>query len=161
MSNDVWRDDAWVSQAQILLDSYAHWLRDELLPRSGDPVEDARRLFHADRIVVSHGTESNPLLNYGNLAALELWEMDVATFTSTPSRQTTEPGHRDERERLLQRTARRGYVDDYQGIRISKSGRRFKIDRALVWNLLDFSREVPIGCGQAATFSEWKMLDIR
>ncbi len=161
MSNDVWRDDAWVSQAQILLDSYAHWLRDELLPRSGDPVEDARRLFHADRIVVSHGTEFNPLLNYGNLAALELWEMDVATFTSTPSRQTTEPGHRDERERLLQRTARRGYVDDYQGIRISKSGRRFKIDRALVWNLLDFSGEVPIGCGQAATFSEWKMLDIR
>jgi hypothetical protein len=159
MSIDVWRDIAWVCQAQFLLDSYAHWLRAELLPRSGDKVEDARRLFHADIVVVSHGTQPDPILNYGNLAALVLWEMDVVTFTSTPSRQTAEPVYRDERARLLQRTTRDGYVDDYQGVRISQSGQRFNIDHALVWNVLDFSGDVPMDCGQAAMFSKWHMLD--
>jgi len=65
---------------------------------------------------------------------------------------TAEPVHRQERERLLERTARQGFVDDYQGIRISVSGRRFRIERAIVWNVLDVTgRKI----GQAATFSSW------
>jgi hypothetical protein len=64
--------------------------------------------------------------------------------------------HRDERAQLLERTSRQGYVDDYQGIRISRTGHRFQIHQAIVWNLLD-DREQRIG--QAATFSRWTPLD--
>ena len=92
------------------------------------------------------------MLNYGNAAALALWEMDWDTFTRTPSRLTAEPMHRDERARLLARTRDQGFVDDYSGIRISRSGRRFRIERAIVWNLVD-AAGAP--CGQAATFDQW------
>jgi hypothetical protein len=64
--------------------------------------------------------------------------------------------HRDERARLLERTTRDGFVDDYQGIRISSTGRRFQIDQAIVWNLVDARGE---RVGQAATFSEWRFLN--
>jgi hypothetical protein len=41
-------------------------------------------------------------------------------------------------------------------VRVSKSGRRFIIEKATVWNLLD---EVGAPCGQAATFGNWRFLD--
>jgi MEKHLA domain len=146
----------WINHTQILLDSFRHWLDRDLIARSGTPDEQAQSLFNAPFVVVSHGTEADPILNYGNNRALALWEMDVATFLRTPSRQTAEPVHRDERARLLERTTRDGYVDDYRGIRISRTGRRFEIEQAIVWNLLDGAgRHV----GQAATFAEWRYLD--
>ena len=84
--------------------------------------------------------------------------MDIATLTQTPSRYTAEPIHRDERTDLLARTTRDGYVDDYRGIRISSTGRRFQIDQATVWNLID---QQAAYAGQAATFSDWRPLGSR
>ncbi|HUQ68555.1 MAG TPA: MEKHLA domain-containing protein [Planctomycetaceae bacterium] len=150
-----WREPGWMEQSRRILDSYRRWLGVELLPRTGSVEGDAAALFAAPFVVVSHGTEADPILNYGNRQALELWEMDVATLLQTPSRLTAEPMHRDERARLLARTTRDGYVDDYRGIRISRTGRRFQIDRAVVWNLV---AEDGASAGQAATFAEWKSL---
>ena len=141
---------------QLLLDSFARFLGRELISRQGGAEEQAERLFQAPFVVVSHGTEADPVLNYGNAAALALWEMDLATLTSTPSRLTAEPVHRDERARLLARTARDGFVDDYSGIRISSTGKRFRIEQAIVWNLVDAAG---IHRGQAATFDRWTPLD--
>lgn len=147
---------AWVAHTQVLLDSFRHWLGRELIPRAGSADADAQVLFDAPFVVVSHGTQADPILNYGNRTALALWEMDVDTFLATPSRLTAEPMHRDERARLLSRTTRDGYVDDYRGIRISRTGRRFRIDRAIVWNLRDAAGNY---VGQAARFSEWKYVE--
>jgi len=140
---------------QILLDSFARRLGRELILREGSIREQAERLFLAPCVVVAHGTEADPILNYGNAAALALWEMTAEELRRTPSRLTAEPVHRDERDRLLERTRRDGYVDDYSGVRISASGRRFRIERAIVWNLTD-----PAGGfrGQAATFDHWTPL---
>jgi hypothetical protein len=145
---------SWLAHTQVLLDSYRHWLNGELIPR-GSTEEDARNLYLAEFVVVSHGTQADPILTYGNRTALELWEMDVETLLRTPSRLTAEPVHRDERARLLERTTRDGYVDDYQGIRISSTGKRFRIRKAIVWNLIaaDGSH-----AGQAATFAKWEWL---
>ena len=63
--------------------------------------------------------------------------------------------HRDERAQLMTRAARDGFVDDYRGIRISSSGKRFLIERAIIWNLIDHDGQ---RVGQAATFSQWKPL---
>jgi len=149
-------DYNWIEHSQLLLNSYRHWLGQELIERSGDPEDEAARLFDASFVVVSHGTQADPILNYGNQVALGLWEMDVETLTSTPSRKTAQPVHRDERAALMQRTREHGYIDDYRGIRISSSGKRFQIDRAIVWNLID---ETGTYVGQAATFSEWEFLE--
>lgn len=145
-------DDGYL---QHLLDSYRRWLGRELIARDGPPPSQAERLFHAPCVVLCHGTQADPVFNYGNRAALELFELDLAALTSMPSRLSAEPLQRDERARLLARTTRDGYVDDYQGVRISSSGRRFRIDQAIVWNVLD---ETDQQIGQAATFSDWVFL---
>lgn len=150
--DEPWRDPSWIAHTQCLLNSFRLWLGHELIPRNPEAGTDAYNLFKAPFVVVSHGTQSDPILNYANQCALDLWEVDLATLLQMPSRLTAEPMHRDERARLLERTTRDGFVDDYQGIRISHTGRRFRIDRAIVWNLVN-----PAGhpIGQAATFSDW------
>ena len=86
---------------QWLLDSYAFWLKRELVERTGSMDEQGRRLFLAPFVVVSHVESPDPILNYGNQPALDLWEMTWAEFTATPSRLTAEPVNRDERARTL------------------------------------------------------------
>lgn len=123
-----------------------------MVPRTGNAVGDARTLDAAGVVVVSHGTEADPILNYGNRAALELWEMDFAQLTSMPSRLTAEPMHRDEREQFMARVKREGFLRGYKGIRISRTGKRFMIEDAVIWNVRDEAGAV---IGQAAAFSKW------
>ena len=94
-------------------------------------------------------------MNYGNQAAQTLWEMSWEDLTRTPSRFTAEAPNREERARLLAEVTRRGYIDNYSGVRIAKSGRRFRIAHATVRNLLD-AAGAP--CGQAAMFGQWEFL---
>ena len=101
-----------------------------------------------DLVVVSHDGAEDPVFNYASKAALDLWEMDWETFTSTPSRFSAEPDEREARAELLRRVTEDGYVDDYRGVRISSSGRRFEVRDAYVWNVYDGDTRV----GQAALF---------
>ena len=64
--------------------------------------------------------------------------------------------HRAERERLLKNVRERGFSDTYSGVRVSASGQRFRVSGAKIWMLLDATGAT---VGQAATFSEWEMLD--
>jgi hypothetical protein len=48
-----------------------------------------------------------------------------------------------------------GFIDDYSGIRISKTGQRFWIRNATVWNLIDMNG---VRVGQAARFDHWDYL---
>ena len=153
--NSIWQTDFVVAHTQILARSLRHWTGRELLPGNFPPADLSEKLFHAPFVVVSHGTEADPVLNYGNRAALALWEMSWEELTRTPSRLTTEAPNREERVRLLDAVTRRGFIDDYSGVRISKSGRRFRISRATVWNLLTETNQP---CGQAAMFDKWELV---
>jgi 16S rRNA G966 N2-methylase RsmD len=155
ISEQPWLENNWVEHTQVMLNSFRRFVGRELILRTGDPVQEARKVFEAPYVVVSHGTQEDPVLNYGNRTALELWEMDIPTLTSMPSRLTAEPMHRDERAQLMARAARDGFVDDYRGIRISSTGKRFLIEEAIIWNLVD---DEGVRVGQAATFSDWKPL---
>jgi hypothetical protein len=124
------------------------------------PVEpdqaQARTLFYAPFVVLSHNTDAQPILNYANRSGLKLFELTWEELIELPSRHTAEPIHQDERARLLATVARQGFIDDYCGVRITKSGRCFAIEQATVWNLHD---ENGVPYGQAATFSNWRFLD--
>ena len=135
-----------------LLDSYACWLKRELIDRTGAIEEQSERLFVAPFVVASHTNAEDPILNYGNRQALALWEGTWEEFTTIPSRLTAEPVNQPERARMLAQVATHGFMTDYQGIRISRTGRRFLIKQATVWNVLDDHRTPQ---GQAATFSQW------
>lgn len=153
--NEILLTNFAIPHTACLARSFKHWTGRELLPGVATGRDLAEQLFAAPFVVVSHGTEADPVLNYGNQAALSLWEMTWEELTRTPSRLTAEAPNREERARLLAAVTRQGFIDDYSGVRISKSGRRFRIDRATVWNLLASEGRA---CGQAAMFDRWEFV---
>lgn len=144
------------THAKLLLHSFEKLTGRALLESTSDKTELAKALYEADFVVVSHGTEPDPVFNYANRLAQDLFEMSWEEFIKLPSRLSAEAVHRDERARLMQSVTAQGYIDDYAGIRISKSGRRFCIEAATVWNLLDADN---VYRGQAATFDRWQTLE--
>ena len=152
--------DAVVSHSVRLVGSYRTLTGRNLFGQAEGPDEDAVEiaiaLYSAPFVVVSHGTQLDPVLSYGNRAALELWGMSWEEFIQTPSRFTAEQPEREERARLLEAVSTHGFIDNYSGVRISKSGRRFRIERAIVWNVLNGNGE---RAGQAATFADWKWIE--
>ena len=150
-----WDTDALHRHARSLAESFRQWTGRALLPLADSPREFTRSLFEAPFVVVSHGIEADPVLNYGNAAALMLWEMSWEELTRTPSRFTAEVPNREERARLLAEVTRHGFIANYAGIRVTKSGRRFRIAQATVWNLIGDDGKP---AGQAATFDRWEFL---
>ncbi len=151
----IWAQPSILRWSQFLLHSFHQWTGISLLGEDGSPAEQAHRLFTAPFVLVSHGTEADPLLNYGNQAALDLWDMTWDQLIRTPSRQTAEPVNQAERARLLRIVEEQGFFDGYRGVRISSTGQRFLVEHATVWNVLDPSGQ---RVGQAATFSHWVRL---
>ena len=143
-------DDALRQKLLIVIESFRHLtgraLHDEPTPES---------LWTAPRVIVAHGPEDDPVFFYGNALALDVFAMDFTRFTRLPSRYSAEAPKRDERARLLERVSRDGFIDDYSGIRISATGKRFRIEQAVVWNLIDATGTCH---GQAASFEYWTPL---
>ncbi len=138
-----------------LLRSFRRVVGLDLIPTLGDETLNAQQLFAAPFVVLSHGIEADPVLNYGNALALQLWEMTAAQFCVTPSRMTAEQTLRDDRQHTLDTVARQGYITGYAGIRITASGRRFLIENVVLWNVSDDDGR-PLG--QAASFDRWSVL---
>jgi len=133
----------------LILSSYARLTGRALAAPANDPLE---ALWEAPRAIVAHGIEADPIFFFGNRIALARFEMTPEQFSRTPSRLSAEPLMREERQALLERVTRHGFIDDYAGVRISASGRRFRIEAATVWNLVDGDGAIH---GQAATFDRW------
>lgn len=107
-------------------------------------------LWSAPDAIVAHGIETDPLFFFANAAALAAFESDLGAFVGMPSRLSAEAPLREERRALLERVSAQGCIDDYAGVRITARGRRFRIDPARVWNLLDDDGACH---GQAAAFT--------
>jgi hypothetical protein len=142
-----------VEHVTLLRNSLKLWSNLDLVEHGLPDEEAAQALFLAPFAIVSHGTESDPIFNYANQTALDLFEMTWDEFTALPSRKSAEPVNQAERSRLLLEVTTHGIIHDYSGVRISRSGRVFSIRNGMVWNLQD---EDGSYYGQAATFPDWK-----
>lgn len=148
-------DGEWLERhSRLLMDSYLNLTGKSLIDANLEP-RAAELLYEAPFALLSHGTEADPVLNYGNRTALSLWEMSWKTFTGMPSRLTAEPLEQSVREAFMENVRQKGYSDGYEGVRISGSGKRFRIEQAVVWNLID---EKGAYRGQAAMFPSWTWL---
>lgn len=116
----------------------------------------AAALWKAPRVILAHGTEADPLFFYGNEMALKLFEVTTEELQRMPSRLSADALQRDARTQLLERVARNGFIEGYSGVRISATGKRFRIEQAIVWNLIDECGRIH---GQAATFDRWAAID--
>ena len=139
--------------AKLLNQSFELLLGRPLLESPSD--EFAQALYEAPFAVLSHGVEPDPIFNYGNRCAMELFELSWEQLTATPSRLSAEAPVKEERDALLKRVSEQGFIDDYQGVRISNTGKRFLIEDAVVWNVIDSAGKFR---GQAAALYKWSPL---
>jgi hypothetical protein len=113
----------------------AHWLYDD-----------------APFCLLAQDSSIDPRFIYANRAAQRCFEYDWDEFVGLPSRLSAVSADRDQRERFMKTVLTTGYANDYQGLRISKSGRRFRIENTTVCNLVDRSGAFE---GQAALVRQW------
>ena len=138
------------AKLRLIVESYQRLTGKPLIPVVPFDTDEFRTaLWNAPRAIVAHGTEADPIFFYGNRMALDAFAMTKEEFTLLPSRLSAEPMAQEARVKLLEKVTQQGYVDGYSGMRIAKSGRRFMIVDATVWNLLD---EAGVHHGQAAVF---------
>ncbi len=138
--------------AERILRSYRQLLGRDLLPLEQEPRERYRALYEAPFCVLAHGTQADPIFCYGNQQSQAQFEVSWEELCRMPSRLSAEPMVQEERDLLLQQVRDQGYIDDYKGIRVSSTGRRFRIEKALVWNLFT---EDGSPAGQAAALFDW------
>jgi hypothetical protein len=138
----------------LIADSFRHWTGRDLIASAAEEAQ-ARALYHAPFVLLSHTHQANPVFCYANLMAQELWRLSWDQFMGMESRLSAEEDAREERQRLLQQAELQGYVDHYRGIRITSDGRRFRIKDCLLWNVVNKSHDK---IGQAATFSSWEWI---
>ncbi|EPE95014.1 MEKHLA domain-containing protein [Rhizobium grahamii] len=103
-------------------------------------------------VILAHDTEPDPRFIYANVAAQKRFEYGWDEFIGMPSRLSAEAPDRAERQLLLEAVERQGFIADYRGLRVKKSGKRFWMEHGVVWQLVDGSGERH---GQAAAFSSW------
>lgn len=135
----------------LLCASYLHWTGLHLIPANLNDDEAVETLMSAPFGVVSHDTQADPIFNYANRRALEMFEMDWDNFTRLPSRLSAEVALQEKRGAALEEVSRNGFVQNYSGIRIASSGRRFWIRNTTIWNLVTLDGEFK---GQAALIGE-------
>jgi hypothetical protein len=137
---------------EALLASYARALSESLVPANVPATEVATWLYvQADFALLAHDTADDPCFVYANLAAQRCFERTWQELVGMPSRLSAEAPNRAERAAMLAGVARDGFIRDYRGVRIAKSGRRFWIERGVVWNVYAPSGEL---WGQAACFRD-------
>ncbi|AEG02862.1 MEKHLA domain-containing protein [Methylomonas methanica] len=148
-ANDFYRD-----HIALLVDSYENLLQRRFTENT-DADTLGQKLFTAEFALLSHNTDPDPLFNYANQKAMDLFELSWDELIGMPSRLSVEPENHQARERLMAKVTATGFVENYTGIRVSKTGRRFRIDNAVIWNLYGRQGEYQ---GQAAYFSDWVYL---
>ena len=146
------RPDAAI--AALVLESFARVVGRPLVPAGLDGGEAVRWLYEdAPFCVLAHDTAADPRFIYANRAAQRCFEYPWAEFAGLPSRLSAEAPNRAERQAFLEAVARDGFTEGYKGLRISRSGRRFFIKDATVWQLTDGRGALR---GQGALVPDWQ-----
>jgi hypothetical protein len=150
-----WLESESIDIAGLILHSHRRTYARSLLTGNGggrSGRQAAQELFAAATVVLAHDGASDPRLIYANRAALLLWRRRWQEMVGMPSRLTAEPAERQARAAALNLAQRREAIEGYGGIRIDSRGRRFQIEGARLWTIMDGAGQA---CGQAAAFASW------
>jgi PAS domain S-box-containing protein len=140
--------------AALLADSYRRVVgASPPFAENASEVAAARWLYtDAPFGVLAHDGAPDPLFVYANATALQMFEYSWDEMVGMPSRLSAPAADRGERDALMTGVLLRGYTNDYRGRRVTRSGRRFWIEDATVWNIVDHEG---VFRGQAALIRAW------
>lgn len=133
--------------AEPVLGPWPRWITASYEQELGQPICSAEQLYAWPAVVLCHDTSDDPVLVFVNQAAQVLWERPWPQFVGMPSRLTAPAEERVSRATALSAS---GVVRGYAGVRVSASGRLFRIVDATVWPVVD---DAGVVRGQAAAFT--------
>lgn len=152
-NRNAMRDSA-SERLALIAESFARLTGGTLIDAAADDLEAV--MWSAERAILAHGTQDPPLFFYANRLGLKLFAMSAKEILGLPSYKSAEPDLREERAAMLAKLEADDVIADYSGIRIGADGRRFMIERAYVWNIVD---EKGVRHGQAATWTDWSPVE--
>ena len=121
-----------------LANTYRSFTGKDIAPPHLTHEEAARWLYNeAPFGVLAHNAEPDPLFIYGNRTAQAWFGYGWEELVALPSRLSAAAPDQAERQRFFQQVQQHGFISGYSGIRIAKSGSRFWIEDATVWQLKD------------------------
>lgn len=134
----------------IMIRNLKRWTSYDLIEANGFSEENlGEEIFNTDFYLLSHNGAQDPILNYGNRKVLELWEITWDQLTSMYARNTAKQDDQSAREEMMRKVKGQNYVSGYDGVRVSRTGKEFKILNVTIWNLFT---EGDKPYGQAAWF---------
>jgi MEKHLA domain len=134
----------------IMLENLKRSTGQDLIEKYGFSLDTlGAQVFNANFYILSHDHAADPILTYGNDRVLKQWEVSWAELTTMYSRDTAKPVDRSARLAIMEQVNLNNYISNYSGVRVSKTGKEFKILDATVWNLFDNDGS---SYGQAAWF---------
>ena len=113
------------------------------------------QLFNWTKPVIAHDNQNDPLINYSNYLALQLWSRSWEEMIGLPSKLTAPIQERKNRSSTLRQVMKNNAIKGYEGIRINSKGQIFSIKDVYIWTVWD---EESKPFGQAATFYKWEMM---
>lgn len=152
---EPYNDGDIIMHSLTLIDSYFRCLGKPIFPEKVEISSAAKALWELPLAVVSHGTEEDPIFNYANKAALEVFGVDWETFTSWPSRETASKEDQPGRDKLLASSLKDATICSAI-VRRNPAGREFRILDVQLWPLTDLNGEY---YGQAAIYGGVEFLD--
>ena len=81
----------------MLVSSFKLLTGKNILVSGTDSESISREIFFAPYAVMSHGTEEDPVFNYANQCALDLFEITWENFINLPSKYSAEADSQGER----------------------------------------------------------------
>jgi len=103
-------------------------------------------------VLITHGTQADPIYNFGNVACLTAFHRAYDDLITMPSRLCVVHKSQDEvlRNELMTKVTNDGFVEGaYRGYRIRGDGKFIKLTNAVVWNCYG---DDGVYIGQAALF---------
>ena len=134
----------------IMLENLKRWTGQDLIKKYAFSLDRlGEQVFNANFYILSHNQAADPILTYGNNRVLQQWEISWAELTTMYSKNTAKPVDRSARLTAIEQVNLNNYINNYGGVRISKTGKEFTILNATLWNLFDNESN---SYGQAAWF---------
>jgi len=137
----------------LLAQSYCRLLGQSLVPEGMSGPAAAQWLYEdAPFGILAHTTDADPVFMYGNKTAQKCFDYTWQELIRLPSRLSAEAPNREERQEFLERVKRDGFARGYRGVRVTKTGKRFMIEDATLWQLYDQGHRFH---GQAVIIPRW------
>ena len=150
-----WQIPAIEAHSSLLIESFFYRTKKNLIDLNLANIDPAQALYESRYVILSHGTEADPIFNYANLAAQKLWSISWDEFLKMPSRLSAETVETNNRNELFSKTNQQGFSSEYSGVRITKYGKRFLIKDATLWKVVSPSGNFH---GHAVVFDQWAFI---